>query len=115
MRRRLTLLDRERRPQPRVPTADDADVRRDIAVQRGRGAIRPGFVPPPGHCLQRRFDGHDVAAERSRRIWKRTFPTIPTTAIRKIALPITFTCGGIPRCTAPQTKSGNVIFGPLLK
>src|SRR5262249_42961480 len=55
------------------------------------------------------------AFDRSRRIWTRTLPTIATTAIVKIAVPITFTCGGAPTRAAPQTKSGNVVRGPALK
>ena len=37
------------------------------------------------------------------------------TAIKKIALPITFTCGGAPIRAAPQTNSGNVTSDPELK
>ena len=33
----------------------------------------------------------------------------------KIAVPMTFTCGGAPTRAAPQTKSGNVTSLPALK
>ena len=36
-------------------------------------------------------------------------------ATMKMALPITFTCGGAPTRAAPQTKSGNVISEPETK
>jgi hypothetical protein len=38
-----------------------------------------------------------------RRIWKSTLPSIVASAITKIAVPITFTCGGAPILAAPQT------------
>jgi len=41
--------------------------------------------------------------------------SIAASATMKMAVPITFTCGGAPTRAAPQTKSGNVIFGPATK
>ena len=38
-----------------------------------------------------------------------------STATRKIALAITFTCGGTETRAAPQTKSGNVVVEPATK
>ncbi len=38
-----------------------------------------------------------------------------STATRKIALAMTFTCGGTETRAAPQTKSGNVVVGPATK
>jgi hypothetical protein len=37
------------------------------------------------------------------------FASIRPSAITKIIVPITFTCGGAPTRAAPQTNSGNVI------
>ncbi len=45
----------------------------------------------------------------------RTLTSIAVRAITKMAVPITFTCGGAPILAAPQTKSGNVTLEPELK
>src|SRR6185312_13229401 len=54
----------------------------------------------------RRDGGH--AASFERRIWTRMLTSAAVSAITKMAVPITFTCGGAPILAAPQTKSGNV-------
>ncbi len=43
------------------------------------------------------------------------FASITPTAMKKMAEPITFTCGGTPRAAWPQTYTGNVISLPELK
>ena len=113
VRRPFPLLQRKGGPQAGETATDDAHVGGDIALERRRRVVRPRLVPPPR--WETRYDAQAVAADRCRRIWKRTFPTIRVTATMKMTLPITFTCGGAPTRAAPQTKSGNVIFGPLLK
>ena len=50
-----------------------------------------------------------------RPIWTRMLISMSVSAMRKIAVPITFTCGGAPTRAAPQTKSGNVTWLPALK
>ena len=113
---RLALLQRQRRPEPRITAADDAEIAGDVAFEGRRSLDRAGLVQPPRRQprLDRRL-AQAVAPDRSRRIWTSTFATIATTATAKIAVPITFTCGGAPTRAAPQTKSGNVVLGPAMK
>ena len=87
--------------------------RADVVLEQGLRLVGAGLAPPPGR--KARLDAQAVAADRSRRIWRRMFPTIATTATMKIADPITLTCGGAPMRAAPQTNSGNVVSGPELK
>src|SRR5689334_1916493 len=113
-RGRLALPHGKRSPEPGIAAADHADVRRDLAVQRSRGRVCACLVPPP------RGEGREDAqavegADRSRRICTRTFTSMAVTATTKIAVPITFTCGGAPIRAAPQTNSGNVVSDPALK
>ncbi len=85
-------LQRQRRPQPGVAAADDADVRGDVSLQRRCRLDGPSLVEPPRR--QPRLDRglvQAVAPDRSRRICTRTFATIATTATAKIAVPITLT------------------------
>src|SRR5262249_44471725 len=111
--RRLAFLHGQSGPEPRVAAADDADVRRHVAGQRRLGLVRARLVPPPGRKAG--LDGQAVAADRSRRICRRTLVSAAPTATTKIAVPMTLTCGGAPTRAAPQTKSGNVVSEPALK
>src|SRR5438876_3237923 len=92
--RTLAFLQRERRPQPGVTAAHDANVGADVTLERSRRLICARFVQPPRRKLG--ADGQGVAADFSRRIWTSTFVTMALTAKRKITLPITLTCGGAP-------------------
>ena len=56
-----------------------------------------------------------AAADRSRRICTSTLVIMPITATAKMAVPITFTCGGAPTRAAPQTNKGKVVRDPELK
>src|SRR5436309_2411555 len=86
----------------------------------GRAHTLCGRDRPVDHGVQpprrqpRLHSGLDKA-DLTRRRWTSMFATIATTATVKIAVPITFTCGGAPTRAAPQTKSGNVTSAPALK
>jgi hypothetical protein len=109
--RRLPLLQSERSPETGETAPDDANVGGDITLERRRRGERPSLVEPPRNRPERR----DAQAVLWRRIWTSTFVSIPITATAKIAVPMTFTCGGAPTRAAPHTKSGNVTFEPELK
>src|SRR5207245_664940 len=74
------LLQTEGGPEPRVASADDADVRRDVALElwrRGilsrRGFRRERFVEPHG---SHRCHGQSLSPEAARSLWIRlTGPT----------------------------------------
>src|SRR5262249_47054931 len=107
--------DGERRPQPSEPAADDADVGPDVALERRRRLVGTGLVPPPRRQPRRDRWGYAVLPDLSRRISTRTLTGTVRTAMTKIAVPMTLTCGGAPILAAPQTKSGNVTCDPELK
>src|SRR5215210_3315303 len=112
--RRFPLLQRQCCPEPGVATADDADVGREVTRKRGRLLDLPRLLEPPGR--QPGGDGRSRGqALLARRVCRTTFAIIAVTANTKIAVPITLTCGGAPTRAAPQTKIGNVTFGPALK
>jgi hypothetical protein len=110
LERRLSLLQFERSPEPCVTASDNADVSLVGSLEGGLRLERTRFVEPPGRQPRR-----DAQAVLVRRIWMSTFASIPITATAKIAVPITFTCGGAPTRAAPHTNSGNVICEPELK
>ena len=62
--RRLATPQRQRRPEPGVPAADDADVRLGVARERRRLRIGRGLVQPPRHAGQHR-DSIAHMAERA--------------------------------------------------
>jgi hypothetical protein len=101
LQRRLTLLERKCSPEPGEAAADDADVRLRVTRQMRSSGFGTRFVQPPR--WQTRRDAQAVVADRCRRIWMRTLVSIAITAIAKIAVPMTFTCGGAPFLAEPQT------------
>ena len=82
---------------------------RRVAATASSGA---GLVQPPRREARR--DGWSIqvaaAADRSRRICTSTLVIMPITATPKMAVPITFTCGGAPTRAAPQTNKGKVVL-----
>src|SRR6187399_3137332 len=59
--------------------------------------------------------GSGSRARREARRPHSTLPAMKSTDTRKIALAMTFTCGGTETLAAPQTKSGNVVVEPATK
>ena len=88
----FAVLAHPREVQPEVVA------RRALPVVDGRGGL-----------------GRGHAAPFVRRFWMRMFASIAPRATTKIAVAITFTCGGAPTRAAPQTNSGNVTSEPELK
>ena len=76
------------------------------AVTSGRGARAAQGL------RRHRVPGRYFLARAEPTAWAtRTMPSAPKNMIE----PITLTCGGMPRCAAPHTYSGNVTVVPLLK
>src|SRR5439155_21193809 len=98
-----------------VSADDDGHLAFEVAAHARE--VEPQVVPRG--LLQRggRKAGCDLGhvAPFERRVWMRTLTSIAVRATTKIAVPITFTCGGAPMRAAPQTKRGNVTFDPELK
>src|SRR5207244_13196164 len=94
-----------------APVTADDDRHVAVAVPTHAGEVHPQVIL--GRLLQ--VDDGGQLAPFERRIWTRTLPSMAATAMTKMAVPITFTCGGAPTCAAPQTNNGNVTFEPATK
>ena len=113
---RSTARCSRRRRRPGRPSPAPRSAGSGLRPRAGRRAStavarRVGQRPRAAAAVARATSGRRVgAASRPRRA-----STQDESAIRNIAVPITLTCGGMPRCAEPQTNIGKVTVLPALK